>query len=108
MLINMTVVFGVLFGLSIMIRVIHFIDPTKKKQVKPKNVKVASTVHKPDPRKPRAQRQTRQPRKPAGIPEADVAAIAAALAMMGYSGSEIHAIRPVVSNGWRNADRKGR
>ena len=31
MLINMTVVFVVLYGLSWMIRLIHLIDPTKKK-----------------------------------------------------------------------------
>ena len=31
MLINMTVVFVVLYGLSWMIRIIHMIDPTKKK-----------------------------------------------------------------------------
>ena len=30
MLINMTVVFAVLIGLSIMIRLIHVVDPTKK------------------------------------------------------------------------------
>ena len=32
-LINMTVVFGVLYGLSLMIRLITLIDPTKKKQI---------------------------------------------------------------------------
>jgi hypothetical protein len=31
MLINMTVVFVVLYGLSLLIRLIHIIDPTKKK-----------------------------------------------------------------------------
>ena len=31
MLINMTVVFAVLIGLSFMIRLIHVVDPTKKK-----------------------------------------------------------------------------
>ncbi len=30
MMINMTVVFAVLFGLSMMIRLIHLVDPTKK------------------------------------------------------------------------------
>jgi len=32
-LINMTVVFAVLYGLSLMIRLITLIDPTKKKQI---------------------------------------------------------------------------
>lgn len=32
MLINMTIVFAVLFGLCIMIRVIHAVDPTNKKK----------------------------------------------------------------------------
>lgn len=31
MLINMTIVFVVLFGLALMIRLIHVIDPTKEK-----------------------------------------------------------------------------
>ncbi len=32
MLINMTVVFAVLVGLSLMIRLIHIVDPTAKKK----------------------------------------------------------------------------
>ena len=31
MLINMTIVFAVLIGLSFMIRLIHLVDPTKEK-----------------------------------------------------------------------------
>lgn len=31
MLINMTIVFGVLVGLQLMVEAIHVIDPTKKK-----------------------------------------------------------------------------
>ena len=34
MLINMTIVFAVLIGLSFMIRLIHLVDPTKEKEEK--------------------------------------------------------------------------
>jgi len=35
MLINMTIVFAVLIGLSFMIRLIHLVDPTKAKEEEP-------------------------------------------------------------------------
>ena len=35
MLINMSIVFAVLIGLSVMIRLIHLVDPTKAKEAKP-------------------------------------------------------------------------
>lgn len=41
MLINMTIVFGVLWILGYVIRLIHFIDPTKKKEEPPVSVAAA-------------------------------------------------------------------
>lgn len=42
MLINMTIVFGVLWILGYIIRLIHLIDPTKKKEEPPVPVSVAA------------------------------------------------------------------
>jgi glutaconyl-CoA decarboxylase len=93
MLINMTVVFAVLIGLSIMIRLIHYIDPTRKREEK--EIAVPAVASSPVPAEAAAD----------GIPGEDIAAIMAALAMYGYGGAQIHAIRPTVSSRWRNAGR---
>ena len=44
MLINMSIVFAVLIGLSVMIRLIHLVDPTKAKEAKPAAAAPASTL----------------------------------------------------------------
>ena len=38
MLINMTIVFSVLYGLSLLIRLLHLVDPTRRKQIVPKEL----------------------------------------------------------------------
>lgn len=91
MLINMTVVFAVLIGLSLMIRLIHIVDPTKSA--------------------PKTAVQLTAP-----IPAADAAAtaedknltaavIAAAVAAYGCSEAKIVAIRPAGSSVWTNTAR---
>ena len=93
MLINMSIVFAVLVGLSIMIRLIHLVDPTKAKEEKP--TAVAPT---PAP----------APVAAAPAPTVDqnvnIAVIAAAVAA--YEGDvRIVTIRPVESAVWKNAGR---
>jgi glutaconyl-CoA/methylmalonyl-CoA decarboxylase subunit delta len=81
MLINMTVVFVVLYGLSLLIRLIHVIDPTKKEADAP-----AAAA-------------------PAADNSAVLAVIAAAVAAYGCSEADIVTIRPVGSPVWTNAGR---
>ncbi len=95
MLINMTVVFIVLFVLMYVIKLIHYVDPTKPKEetkeVAP--VKAAPTVAPAEP-------------EPAfsGIPDETIAVIAAAVAAAGISG-EVRAVRPINRNGWKSSGR---
>ena len=83
MLINMTIVFSVLFGLSLIIRIIKAIDPTQKKNV-------ASTSSAPAP----APAAVAAPVAAAVVQDDSelVAVIAAAVAAYGYS-SQIAFIR---------------
>ena len=90
MLINMTIVFAVLIGLSFMIRLIHLVDPTKEKEEKSE-----ATAPAPTP-------------APAPAPAVDqnvnIAVIAAAVAA--YEGDvRIVTVRPVESAVWKNAGR---
>ena len=93
MLINMSIVFAVLVGLSIMIRLIHLVDPTKEKEEKPAAAPAPT---------PAAQ--------PAAAPaptvdqNVNIAVIAAAVAA--YEGDvRIVTVRPVESAVWKNAGR---
>ena len=86
MTINMTVVFIVLVSLIYVIKLIHLVDPTAKKEEE----KPAQAVVTPPP----------APVVPApvveeGIPQETVAVICAALASYGFTSGQIHAIRPV-------------
>ena len=93
MLINMSIVFAVLIGLSIMIRLIHLVDPTKVKEEQ-------SSVSMP-----------RSTAAPAAVSVAagansdvNIAVIAAAVAA--YEGdARIVTVRPVESAVWKNAGR---
>ena len=92
MLINMSIVFAVLIGLSFMIRLIHLVDPTKEKEEKP------------------AEKAPTPAAQPAAAPaptvdqNVNIAVIAAAVAA--YEGDvRIVTIRPVESAVWKNAGR---
>jgi len=91
MLINMTVVFAVLIGLSFMIRLIHVVDPTKKAEEKPMAAPAPAAA------------------PVAAAPVVDnsavIAVISAAVAAYGYSEANIIAIRPVGSPVWTSAGR---
>ena len=93
MLINMTIVFAVLFVLSLFIRLIHFVDPTKPKKAAP----APAATPAPAPAAPAVVE--------AGISGETVAVIAAALASYGVGFSQVKAIRPANSASWANAGR---
>lgn len=99
MLINMTVVFFVLIILGLVIRFIHYIDPTVKK--KDNVVKTPTPTSKPKPVAVKT-----EPSKEKGLNLEVVAAIAAAVAMVD-SRYKIKAIRPLPREGWKNAGRFG-
>ena len=89
MLINMTVVFVVLYGLSLLIRLIHVIDPTKKAEEHAEAAAVPAAA-------------------PAALVvdnSAVVAVIAAAVAAYGCSEANIVTIRPAGSPVWTNTGR---
>lgn len=87
-LINMTIVFGVLIALGVLMSVLRIIDPTKKKVAKPA---VAPT--------PAA-----APAPVAAAPVQDdseiIAVIAAAVAACGVSADQIACVRRLPNNGW--------
>ena len=98
MLINMTVVFLVLAALGLVIKFIHYIDPTKSKLEAEEDSAPAPT---PAPVKPVV-----SPEPVAeGIPPEIIAVIAAAVASYGYGLEQIHSIRPIERTGWKNAVR---
>ena len=94
MLINMSIVFVVLIGLSVMIRLIHLADPTKAKEVK----------------KPAAAPKAAAPAAApvAAAPKADnsavIAVIAAAVAAYD-SEARIVTVRPIESTVWKTQAR---
>ncbi len=96
MLINMTVVFIVLISLSFVIRLIHYVDPTVKKET-PKEV----------PAEPEQTPQVEEtaPAVESGTSEELIAVIAAALSAYGYSASQIRAVRPADRPGWKQSGR---
>ena len=98
MLINMTVVFIVLISLSFLIRLIHIVDPTAKKEEP--EVK-APAVTKPTP----APVAAPAPVVDDSIPNEVIAVICAALAGYGYSAGQIHAIHPVYNKVWEHSGR---
>ena len=92
MVINMTIVFAVLIGLSFMIKLVHMIDPTKKQEKK--------VEEKPAPKAA----PVVTPAVPAVDPNLNIAVIAAAVAAYGGE-AKIVAIRPIESAGWKNFGR---
>ena len=109
MLINMTVVFIVLVSLSFLIRLIHYMDPTAKKEKKVAPAVKESPAPTPIPAstKPQAPaiKEANGPIIDEGIPEETIAVIFAAIAGYGYAASEVHAIRPVYNKIWEHSGR---
>ena len=98
MLINMTVVFIVLVSLSFLIRLIHYVDPTAKKEEKAAE---APAVPAPTPTPAISQ----APVIEEGIPEETIAVIFAAIAGYGYTTGQVHAIRPIYNKTWEHSGR---
>ncbi len=91
MFINMAVVFSVLYGLSLIIRLIKMIDPTQKKKLS-------------EPARPMP--VANEPQAAAADNEDEIAVvIAAAVASLGYRVISVNAVRPIVSRAWRQAAR---
>lgn len=89
MLINMTVVFAVLFGLSLIIKVTKYLDPTKKKNLsEPAPVEIAEAA---------------PVTAASATDDALVAVIAAAITAYGHSADSIRCIRPLHGDAWRQA-----
>lgn len=87
MLINMTVVFAVLYGLSLVVRLIRHIDPTREKEVKM------------DVRPAAVKEAVPEPAAGGELTDASVVVIlAAAVAAYGYSAEQITSIRRTDSN----------
>ncbi|MDY6030121.1 MAG: OadG family transporter subunit [Acidaminococcaceae bacterium] len=86
-LINMTIVFGVLIALGVLMTLIQVIDPTKKKVAKPVEA-------------PKAAPATAAVAAPAQDNNEVIAVIAAAVAACGCSAEQIACIRRVHSTGW--------
>ena len=94
--INMTVVFCVLYGLSLMIRLITLIDPTQKKKVAVTEVTAAV--------------QETSVVADTGMSEQEeydemIILFTAAIAAYGHSGAKIVAIRPVGVSTWSQTAR---
>lgn len=91
-MINMTVVFAVLYGLSLLIRVITLIDPTQKKKIASTEAVITSPVVVEN-----------------SVQEEDydemIILFTAAIAAYGHSGARIVAIRPVGISTWSQAAR---
>jgi len=93
MVINMTVVFAVLWGLSLVIRLTKMIDPTQKKKLAETSAPAATAAV--AVAEPAVQQDD----------TAIVAVIAAALAAYGYNQSQIASIRRVDGHSWAQVGR---
>lgn len=95
MLINMTIVFAVLYGLCLLIRLLHVLDPTRKQQLVPQELPPELPVLK----------KTVAAKKNGPTQEETFVLIAAALAVYGYHPEEIISIRPDERKKWTQAGR---
>ena len=93
LIINMTVVFFVLFVLELLTRAIYFIDPTRKKTAPEAPAAVAIPV------------AAESVQEESADDLAIVAVIAAAIAAMGESGGRISVIRRLDGTSWSQMGR---
>lgn len=104
MMINMTIVFAVLWGLSLIVRFIHIIDPTRKRE--DKNISLAQkknlSNHENGEKREQAASNIENTNR---TDEETFILIAAAVAAYGYHPSEIVSIRPVGGKVWTQTAR---
>ncbi len=93
-IINMTIVFGVLIALGVLMSLIQVVDPTKKKADAPKVAPAPAAA-------PAAAPVAAAPKND----DAVIAVIAAAVAACGCSAEDIAYIRRLPNAGWTNAAR---
>ncbi len=96
-IINMTVVFAVLYGLSLVVQLIQFIDPTKKKRIAQAEPNVLGNT------------DTAATTVTTNLLQEDhdemVILFTAAIAAYGYSNVRVISIRPAANNTWSQAAR---
>lgn len=105
MLINMTVVFGVLYGLSLVIRLIKIVDPTKKKIIAEDDLSKKKIAPNVDKGVESESATTSTSAQPVSNDDETFILIAAAIAAYGYSPSQIVSIRTVGGEVWRQTAR---
>lgn len=93
--INMTVVFAVLYGLCLIIQLIHYLDPTRKRQTQDE---VAA---------PQEESVEQAEREPQSKEELDELIIVFTAALAAYSQNELRivSIRPVSGQNWSQTAR---
>ena len=82
-IINMTIVFGVLAALGVLMKIIQLVDPTQKKTEKPVAAPAPAAVA-----------------APAQDDSEVIAVIAAAVAALGHSAEQIACVRRLPEAGW--------
>jgi glutaconyl-CoA/methylmalonyl-CoA decarboxylase subunit delta len=103
MMINMTVVFAVLWGLSLLVRLIHIVDPTRNREAEQKALAQKKNAD--------ADETVVAPLSVKDMEMADKTdketfiLIAAAIAAYGYQPSQIVSIRPMTNKVWMQAGR---
>ena len=93
-IINMTIVFGVLIALGVLMSLIQVVDPTKKKADAPKVEAPKTTAPAPVVNTPAVSNN-----------DEIIAVIAAAVAALGCSADDIAYVRRLPNEGWTNAAR---
>ena len=104
MMINMTIVFAVLWGLSLIVRFIHIIDPTRKREDKNTPLDQKKNLSNLENGGKKEQAATNY-EKTNRTDEETFILIAAAIAAYGYHPSEIVSIRPVGGKVWTQTAR---
>lgn len=102
MMINMTVVFAVLWGLSLLVRLIHIVDPTRKHEAEQALAQKKNSVSDEPGAASVVESELESAVK---TDEETFILIAAAIAAYGYKPSQIVSIRPVTSKVWVQAGR---
>lgn len=96
--INMTIVFGVLIALWIIMRIIYMVDPTRIKKEREKAA--AAEAEKKAAAAPAPAPAPAAPVVAAKQNDEEIVAVIAAVVAMGYSSTQIASVRPIKSKKW--------
>lgn len=104
MAINMTIVFGVLIALWIIMKLIYMVDPTRIKKEQEKAAAEAAEKAKKSAPAPTASTAPTAPAAPVAVApkknDEEIVAVIAAVVAMGYSASQVASVRPIKSKKW--------